>query len=338
MRDTRIDFLRFTGLMMIILAHVSPPEWLFQFRNFDVPLMVLISGLSYRLSVKNEPYAGYVWSRVQRLVFPVWIFLTVFFSAEYLITGPFNPDDIQRAVRSYLLLDGIGYVWIIRVFLLVALLAPFAYFWHIKQRSNSKFLGGIALLYVAYEWLSMQTSIMEPGIPREALQQWVYLAVPYVLLFSLGLRLPDLSRQGIIILTLFFASVYVGWLSYYAISTGQWVQTQQFKYPPTSYYLSFALMMGCFLYLTSHLWMQLAASMKLTAFVLFVGANSIWIYLWHILFLRAFEALGNFAILYIAVSVCAIALTYVQVKIVKKWASKIQSIKTQRMIKVLLTG
>ncbi len=47
MRDTRIDFLRFVGLIMIIFAHVNPPAVLFQLRNFDVPLMVLISGVSF---------------------------------------------------------------------------------------------------------------------------------------------------------------------------------------------------------------------------------------------------------------------------------------------------
>ncbi|SFK21637.1 hypothetical protein SAMN04488079_106193 [Methylophaga sulfidovorans] len=47
MRDHRIDLLRFIGLSMIIFAHVGPPSILFQLRNFDVPLMVLISGMSY---------------------------------------------------------------------------------------------------------------------------------------------------------------------------------------------------------------------------------------------------------------------------------------------------
>ena len=57
MRDNRIDILRTTGLAMIILAHVYPPPLLFHLRNFDVPLMVLLSGMSFVLSYNAaEPF------------------------------------------------------------------------------------------------------------------------------------------------------------------------------------------------------------------------------------------------------------------------------------------
>ena len=47
-RNIKIDFIKFLGLFAIILAHVGPNEKIFQLRNFDVPLMVFISGfLSY---------------------------------------------------------------------------------------------------------------------------------------------------------------------------------------------------------------------------------------------------------------------------------------------------
>jgi fucose 4-O-acetylase-like acetyltransferase len=52
-RDLRIDILRVAGLLLIILAHVSPPFLLFQFRTFDVPLMVFVSGLSYLAAGKK---------------------------------------------------------------------------------------------------------------------------------------------------------------------------------------------------------------------------------------------------------------------------------------------
>ena len=47
MREDRIDFLRFIGLSMVIFAHVGPPKLLFQLRNFDVPLLVIISGMAF---------------------------------------------------------------------------------------------------------------------------------------------------------------------------------------------------------------------------------------------------------------------------------------------------
>lgn len=46
-RDLYIDFLRFIGISLIILAHVEAPSGITQFRSFDVPLMVFVSGLSF---------------------------------------------------------------------------------------------------------------------------------------------------------------------------------------------------------------------------------------------------------------------------------------------------
>lgn len=48
-RDLHIDFLRFIGISLIILAHVEAPSGITQFRCFDVPLMVFVSGLSFRI-------------------------------------------------------------------------------------------------------------------------------------------------------------------------------------------------------------------------------------------------------------------------------------------------
>ncbi len=50
MRDEKVDLLRFVGLAMVVMAHVGAPTLLFQFRNFDVPLMVLLSGISFGLA------------------------------------------------------------------------------------------------------------------------------------------------------------------------------------------------------------------------------------------------------------------------------------------------
>lgn len=38
-RDTSIDFLRCLGLLLIMLAHVNPPEPLFEFRTFDLAIV-----------------------------------------------------------------------------------------------------------------------------------------------------------------------------------------------------------------------------------------------------------------------------------------------------------
>ena len=70
-----IDFLKFIGLTCIIIAHVNPPEWLFFLRNFDVPLMVVVSAILGQKSFqkqkrKNSHYIEFYMNRIKRLVFP----------------------------------------------------------------------------------------------------------------------------------------------------------------------------------------------------------------------------------------------------------------------------
>ncbi len=142
MRDRRVDILRFIGLAMIILAHVSPPPLLFQLRNFDVPLMVLLSAISYGLSYKaTETYPMYFWKRIKRLVFPVWLFLTFYF-IFLMVVDPAHKDlNPERMITSYTLTGGIGYVWIIRVFLLVALTSPLIHILHKAVKSDRYYPG-----------------------------------------------------------------------------------------------------------------------------------------------------------------------------------------------------
>ena len=74
-----INFLKTIALLCIILAHVNPPTIVFQIRNFDVVLMMLISSYLGLISKKNYNYFSYILSRIKRLIIPTWIFLTIFF-------------------------------------------------------------------------------------------------------------------------------------------------------------------------------------------------------------------------------------------------------------------
>ncbi|MGX7099286.1 acyltransferase family protein [Globicatella sanguinis] len=84
-RDVSIDVLRSIGLLCIILAHVSAPKFVLQIRNFDVPLMAFIMGISFYLTNKNKHFnlIEYSKKRFKRLLFPTWKFLTIFFTFFY---------------------------------------------------------------------------------------------------------------------------------------------------------------------------------------------------------------------------------------------------------------
>lgn len=79
-RDKKIDILKAIGAILIILAHVSNSPLILQLRNFDVPLMVMISGyLAVDSLKKSESNMDYYRKRFIRLVVPTYIFL-IFFS------------------------------------------------------------------------------------------------------------------------------------------------------------------------------------------------------------------------------------------------------------------
>ena len=91
-RDLTIDFLRFVGLSLIIIAHVQAPYKLTQIRCFDVPMMLFISGLtSSGRSAGN--YLEYIVKRTKRLILPVWIFLFFYLASFYFAQSFVLPEQ-----------------------------------------------------------------------------------------------------------------------------------------------------------------------------------------------------------------------------------------------------
>ena len=151
-RDPSIDLLRFIGLTMIILAHIGlsrSTSLLFQLRSFDVPLMVFTSGLAF--SGRNTgAYLSFIGKRTLRLIVPVYIFV-----AAYILLNPvFSDWGIVKEYSSkeiwgtfmLRLNPSIGYVWIIRVFLIVMLVTPLLLKLDKAIRNDWVCFGAIALV------------------------------------------------------------------------------------------------------------------------------------------------------------------------------------------------
>lgn len=341
MRINRIDFLRFVGISSIILAHVNPPELLHQFRNFDVPLMVLISGSSFHYSRKKDiSYKDYLLSRIPRLCLPVWIFLTFLFFIAYPLVGLFfgidYPFDAKSIIASYLLLFGIGYVWVIRVFVLVALGAPFI------RTINEKVEGDMAYFAIILVALLLYTLLLPWLLPYFAIQNTVLYLVPYACVFALGIRLEKIRKNRILPIALTSLTLCLILVASY-VSTGQSIDLQDYKYPPQLYYLSYALFVSLVLYQVADPLLALCDRAKIKPLVIFIGQNSMWIYLWHILMVELKEtfALNSYPYLlhYAVIYGTAVILTYLQVtgihKFFKQWNT---SEKKKKFLLSILTG
>ncbi len=67
-RDSRIDFLRVLGTILVIMAHTGAPTLIQNIRTFDVSMLVFISGMSFVFSYKDISLKDYLKKRVKKLL------------------------------------------------------------------------------------------------------------------------------------------------------------------------------------------------------------------------------------------------------------------------------
>ncbi len=328
MRDIRFDALRTIGLLAIVLAHVSPPGPLFQLRNFDVPLMVLVSGSVFASSSgSGKNYLNYFFSRIYRLLLPTWLFLSFYFLFWYIFANiagsafPYAPLQIEQ---SYNLVGGIGYVWIIRVFILTALVSPFFLLLY-RRAGSKKFLLALLLIYAFYElifYLYNYAGLLSNLKFKEVIfDYFLFFALPYGCVAGLGIYLKKAPRRALLYLMSGIAALTL--ISFiYLSNSHQDTATQAYKYPPHMYYFSYALAVSLLLYILapSKAFIRIFGRPVMK----FIAASSLWIYLWHILFLSLwhyfaesfYKPLQNFAVEYVVVFALALFVTWTQKKII----------------------
>lgn len=312
-RDAGIDVLKFIGLVGLIASHTFTNSAILQIRSFDVNLLVIISAfLADKKRSENISYCEYCRKRIKRLLLPTWIFITV-----YLIINmcfKFQEYSKTQIVRSYLLLNNsIGYVWIIYVYLICALVVPF-----LSQIETRKMFA--KALYIAgtiiYLYLSRITD-----------NYWYQLIVLYPIIYSLisfiGIFLSRNEKK-------FSSIIMIGGIAIFCVyavtlykSTGRFIVTGEYKYPPKLYYLSYSIGISIMLFKMKNLLLRLANAANILGIVSFVSKHSLWIYLWHILALQIVLKLGfGQTLSFVGVVIISMILTFIQEAIVCKLENK----------------
>lgn len=323
-RDITLDLLRFLGIIVIIMAYCRPPDWLFQLRNFGAPLLVLVSAMSYSLIYAHRDLqpAQFLRRRLLRLVVPVWLFLTFLFFAILAVTIFFQtayPFSAAQVIQSYFFLDGIGFVWVFRVYILLALLTPLALTLSKKPFSNLAYFSALLGIYVLYELLIFIGSsvLLEPGAGGVA--DGLLSLIPYALLYFYGLRIHELSNWKLLGISIASSVVFLALMIVNYFEGGGILIVQKYKYPLTVHYLSYAFSAINGLVLLSRLVSIRRASLR--TIIVWLSSNSIWVYLWHIMAFfiwRAFlddffeDALLAFVANFLFVVGFAIAATFLQ--------------------------
>ena len=127
----------------------------------------------------------------------------------FLINLPFQfiPDlSTKKIVETYLLGEGIGYVWIFRVFLLIAISMPILIRINQKMKNDFLFLLMILAILMSQNFLVNCAYIVANTLLRSV----VLYALGYSALFLIGYRLPQMKRSSIIIYFLIFLLLLIG--------------------------------------------------------------------------------------------------------------------------------
>ena len=283
-----VDFLKCIGLTGIIVAHVGSPSWAKMLRSFDVPLMVILSSIlanrSYSKFTKSKTSViDYYISRIKRLVIPTWIFLTCFFVFKYIVAG--NSESAKYYIASFLLTRyGIGYVWVILIYLYSAMLIPlFA-----KFNMSIKGIVTVVISYVIYEIAYHYGLGYNGGIIQYFVDSTFYYIIPYGLITYLGYNYNNMTVKAKHVMLAASFIAFISLAIFYWADTGMFQLVRISKYPPRLYYLSygiacsFALLMVC---------ERKNRALFENKIVFFISSHSMWIYLWHILVLAIYGKL-----------------------------------------------
>ncbi|MDD5213507.1 MAG: acyltransferase [Candidatus Gracilibacteria bacterium] len=327
-RNLSLDLFRTIGLLCIVLAHVNPPDFLFQIRNFDVPFMVIISGYLYANLDMKKPEGNfwpYIYKRFIRLILPVWIFLSIFFTYFWGLahfTGTIFPFSFREILGSYLLWDGIGYVWIIRIFFIIALIGPLSVKLLNKSRHKYKIL---IFIYLAYEFIYYFFSKLDINdSEKNIITKSFFYIIPYLLLFFYGRMLSRTKRKGIELIAYISFAIIVAGEIYSYMQTGNIMNIQAYKYPPTFFYLVYAIFMSSMIFIYIEEFKEIK-NKKAISTIKFIGSSTMWIYLWHIPAVYYFQHHSTniyYLWKYLLVLAFAISLTLIQQKIFKQVLKK----------------
>ncbi len=291
-RDITIDILRILGLIGVILAHCNIPGPFFEFREFDVTMLVLASGMSYACLSNHQSedwsfssWLHYVVKRFRRLILPVWLFLVVFFLFFHFFFG--ISYGLNYLVSSFALTSGgIQFVWVFRVFFTSAIFNPLLE--RIVSRKGSLWSGiCFTLVLVVNEILISLSKSSFSGTALKLLNYIVFYTVSYAMISGLGIAIQRMQKKGKLI------SLAVGFVLWIGFGTFLgWPSLQDYKYPPQLYYISYGVVMTLGVSLLCS-WLSVGKEKVENGLLLWLSTHSMDIYLAHIFVIYFVQAMDK---------------------------------------------
>jgi peptidoglycan/LPS O-acetylase OafA/YrhL len=346
-RNINLDIMRLLGLGIIMLAHSFPPDWLFQLRNFGTPLLIIASALTYAYIYSNRELdtKSFLKKRIVRLIVPLYIFLSFFFcffSIAGVLLGFDTEFDLKKIVFSYLMINGIGFVWIFKVYLMLTILTPISLYIMKSKIKNHWLFFFLASLYILYELIYNLFPWGGNKYLDDILKYIILLMIPYSLLYIYGMKLNTFTKRRVLLIAFTSFLIFVVGAVYLYLETGSFVPTQEYKYPPRLYYLSYAFFAIHIIYFFI---MRLNINSELSnKVILFLSKNSLWIYLWHIFAFYIWQftfpnleyGLGLSLLMMVYLFLFGICMSYLQITLIKRLLKTPRSEMVNRFYRVFL--
>lgn len=266
--------------------------------------------LEKECNLTTKQYINYIWKRIKRLVFPTWIFLTFYFITIFLVTRSL---EIKQIISSYALDEGIGYVWIIRIYLIVAALLPLLQYGLYKNKRRISYTYIVILIiYTLYE-IMCTFKVFNNNIVNYLFAYIIPVAL--IVCTTHWIKNKESKKVAIFSIINFIIFEILGYIIYKI--TGEIHNTNYMKYPFRMYYLSYAFAISGIIIIVFR--SEKIVNFFSNKFIEFVSMHSLWIYLWHIIFVKIFDYINyniNWFIKYIIVICGALLITYAQNKII----------------------
>ena len=327
-RDHRVDWIRAICSLSVILAHVGAPFAINQIRTFDVVSLVFISGVSLAYS-KKKKYGEYIWQRIKKLLFPTYIVIAFVFLLSYMACSVLHIKQLyskSQIIRSFLFLNNgsMGYVWIVRIYLCIAVLSPLLKFVAQKLDSRWKLFAFLAVsVPIGYGMYYIGLAIQDGWI-KDFYVDYIFSTFVYsiIVIFGTWNHANKYAHRNMLIGTLvvFIAMQVVMCLNGTGFAPGI------YKFPPRLYYVVYGLLCTYILY-------AVLPNRKVVP-IEWISKNSFMIYLFHIIVLRIYGLVTKipaikfmddlWIIKYLVVTCGAIIMVAVWNKMNAEWARRKQ--------------
>lgn len=154
-----------------------------------------------------------------------------------------------------------------------------------KIENHFVYFGTILGIYLMYHALVIINSNIPWEIFRVAIQNYLLLGLGYGLVAAIGIRVYEMKNSELAVLAGIFFAIYMT-LGF----TSSFSPVQNFKYPPTMYYLSYGLMISCGLLLFMKV---IETKLKQTQLITWASLKSFDLYMYHIIAIHIIDIFGG---------------------------------------------